>query len=153
MSLVVDLVDEDALLAFAGRCAPLLAECQLVFLQGTLGAGKTTFARGMLRALGYEGSVKSPTYTLVEPYQFEEKAVNHFDLYRLADPEELEFMGIRDYLGTGNLCLVEWPDKAGGLLGEPDLVLEIQIVSEGRRLCLQAFSARGEAVLEGLRAG
>lgn len=142
--------DEAALLALAARCAPLLANCQLVFLNGTLGAGKTTFSRGVLRALGHSGSVKSPTYTLVEPYDIAGKTVYHFDLYRLGEPEELEYMGVRDYLDGSSLCLVEWPERARGLLGEPDLFLDIQVLNQGRQVTIRSNSAVGAACITAL---
>lgn len=120
----------------------------LVWLKGTLGAGKTTFSRGLLQALGHKGAVKSPTYTLVEPYELAAGPVFHFDLYRLSDPAELEFIGAREYFDAGFLCLVEWPEKGEGYLPAPDLVLEFHPENGGRRVHMQASSPRAAAVMK-----
>lgn len=122
-----------------------------VFLDGDLGAGKTTLARGVLRGYGHQGAVKSPTYTLVEPYEFSRYNIYHFDLYRLSDPEEVEFLGVSDYLDKPNLCLIEWPSQGGTLLPSPDLRIALHREGSGRRISWQAASARGEEIAERLR--
>jgi tRNA threonylcarbamoyladenosine biosynthesis protein TsaE len=125
-----------------------------VQLVGDLGAGKTTLVRATLRGLGHTGRVRSPTYTLVEPYVLErpigELALYHFDLYRFTDPAEWADAGFREYFDSGAVCLVEWPQRAGRLLGVPDLVFSLDLVSEGegRLLVARAYSESGKACLE-----
>jgi len=141
------LADEPATLEL-GRClAQALSDGGVIYLQGTLGAGKTTLARGLLRGLGHKGAVKSPTYTLVEPYELDGRRVFHFDLYRLADPEELEYMGIRDYFSDQNLCIVEWPDKGAGVIPAADLCISLTAAQSGRDVSLAAATPKGEAIL------
>lgn len=122
----------------------------VVYLNGDLGAGKTTLTRGFVRGMGHKGNVKSPTYTLVEPYELPPWQVFHFDLYRLADPEELEYMGIRDYFSDNCCCFIEWPEKGAGLLANADLIINMVYQEEQRGIELSACSPRGEAVLQQL---
>jgi tRNA threonylcarbamoyladenosine biosynthesis protein TsaE len=117
-----------------------LPQSLCVFLEGNLGAGKTTLSRGILRGFGHTGSVKSPTYTLVEVYEFPERRLYHFDLYRLGDPEELEYMGIRDYFADGSICLIEWPARGAGVLPKPDLLIEVSVKGEGREITLTGLA-------------
>ena len=114
----------------------------LVFLYGNLGAGKTTLTRGVLREAGYTAAVKSPTYTLVEEYNVLDRTVFHFDLYRLKDPEELEWMGIRDYLDQPALCIIEWPELGSGILPKPDIEIKLVSVGLGRSVEMTVISKK-----------
>lgn len=118
-----------------------------VHLQGELGAGKTSLVRALIIALGYQGKVRSPTYTLVEPYQVDGRALWHLDLYRLADPEELEFLGIRDLEREEAVVLVEWPQRGEGMLPAPDLSIELIYKGKGREARLTAQSPRGTRII------
>lgn len=133
-----------------GRAFVQYPDALTVHLLGDLGAGKTTLTRGILRAFGHIGAVKSPTYTLVEVYEFAERAVYHFDLYRLGDPEELEYMGIRDYFAANNVSLIEWPARGEGVLPAPELVIDISVAGEGRQLELYTPSASVAALLHSI---
>jgi tRNA threonylcarbamoyladenosine biosynthesis protein TsaE len=120
----------------------------LITLSGDLGAGKTTFAGGLLQALGHRDAVRSPTYTLVEPYRFGGHDVHHCDLYRLRHPDELEDLGLRDLRSPRSLLLVEWPEKAEGRLGGADLAVTLAYAGDAsRELVFEAQSDAGRAVL------
>lgn len=147
--------DEASMLAFGNQLARAsLRDINLnrvIFLYGQLGAGKTTLARGFLRGLGYEGRVKSPTYTLVEPYEFSECVVYHFDLYRVQNPHELESMGIQDYFIPKAICLIEWPEQGEGLLPVSDVSCYISMQGDSREIKLTAQSTEGETILQRLQ--
>ncbi len=129
------------------RLASVLAPGCVLYLRGDLGAGKTTLARGLLRGLGHRGTVKSPTFTLVEPYQLEEWRLFHWDLYRLADPEELEYLGLRDQLDGEAALLIEWPERGRGELPAADLDVALSYAGEGRTCRVEARSSAGQAML------
>lgn len=148
MKLVVP--DEEAMQEIGRQLARTAGRPGVVYLEGELGTGKTTLVRSLLRGLGYAGKVKSPTFTLVEPYALADLTVYHLDLYRLADPEELEWLGIRDIDSGAELLLVEWPDHGAGLLPPADLVISIEYQGSGRLLCVQTPTLRGQSMAAGL---
>lgn len=141
------LEDESATLALGDQLAKHLRAGSIIYLEGALGAGKTTLTRGVLESMGYSGLVKSPTYTLIEAYQIGELNVHHFDLYRLGEPEELEFMGIRDYFDQCHMCLIEWPQKGMGYLPKADMTVSLMPDRMGRKAILAGVSESGCQVL------
>lgn len=126
------LIDNEATEQFGANLWTQLPEKSLVFLHGDLGAGKTTLVRGLLRAAGVTGAIKSPTYALIEEYEIGERKIFHFDLYRLAEPEELEWIGIDDYLNQNALCFIEWSEKGAGVLPVADVNITLTIQDSGR---------------------
>jgi tRNA threonylcarbamoyladenosine biosynthesis protein TsaE len=146
----VELPDAEATEALGARLAELLAPAPggwLVTLNGGLGAGKTTLARGFLRALGHTGRVPSPTYTLVEPYEAGGRRVLHMDLYRLSAPEELEFLGFRDAFGEDAIVLIEWPERAGSVIPAADISVSLGMAAAGRSAAVIAHTERGRELL------
>ncbi len=144
------LPDEQATIEIGAKLAHIIKQQSkglIVYLYGDLGAGKTTLTRGFVRAMGHTGNVKSPTYTIVEPYNLANWKIYHFDLYRLADPEELEYMGIRDYFADNCCCFIEWPEKGAGLLVKADLNINIAYSGEQRQLTLTAITAWGNEII------
>ena len=144
------LTDEIATVTMGNRVADIIEQGAVIYLHGDLGAGKTTFTRGVVQGFGHTGKVKSPTYTLVEPYELERANVYHFDLYRLGDPEELEYMGIRDYFSTDAICVVEWPEKGGEFIPVPDLDITLSYVGNERKIVINSASERGITIVEKL---
>lgn len=147
----LDLPDEAATARLGRELAPLLKPGMVVWLDGELGAGKTTLTRALLRALGHTGPVKSPTYTLVEVYVVSSIYWYHFDFYRFNHPEEFEDAGLGEYFRDDAVCLVEWPEKAAGYVPSPDLALVFRFAGDGRQLELVAASAEGKACLSALQ--
>lgn len=144
------LADESATLALARGIAAQLQPGMVIYLHGDLGAGKTTLVRGILRALGYAGRVKSPTYTLVEPYHAAGLDLLHFDLYRLDDPQEWDTAGFRDEFDGCKVFLIEWPEKAGELLPRADVEIRLVILDSGRAAVMQASTILGKTCLRQL---
>lgn len=141
---------EEDMLNFAALFSLKINNGSVIYLEGPLGAGKTTFARGFLRGLGYEQKVKSPTYTLVEPYALEKKSIFHFDLYRLHDAQELEYVGIQEYFRPDSICLIEWPEKGIPFLAPADFICYISPAKEGRNLQIDALTHSAKTILKQL---
>ena len=141
--------DEAATLALGARLANVICPGLVIYLHGDLGAGKTTLVRGLLHGLGHVGKVKSPTYTLVEPYVISGLPLYHFDLYRFVDPEEWEVSGFRDYFNAQSVCFVEWPEKARELLPQPDIDIRLEAQGQGRKGVMTANTDAGKRSLEG----
>lgn len=147
----ITIPNESAMLTFGAALASHVLPGTKIYLHGGLGAGKTTLTRGFLRGLGFTGLVKSPTYTLVESYEFEKMTVYHFDFYRLKDPLELEHMGIQDYFSSTAICLVEWPEEGGDVIPKPDVNCYLEIANDARNIQIIARSERGEKMIGDLR--
>ena len=149
-NLSLPLPDEAATAALAGRLAHILQPGLVIYLRGDLGAGKTTLVRALLQHLGYTGKVKSPTYTLIERYEAAGLHLCHFDLYRFLDAEEWEGSGFREEFDGRNICMVEWPEQATGLLPPADISITFDILQDGREVSLHAYSEAGQRCLSAL---
>jgi tRNA threonylcarbamoyladenosine biosynthesis protein TsaE len=147
VTLKTTLPDEQATLALGGALAPCLEPGLTVYLRGELGAGKTTLVRGVLRALGHTGAVKSPTYTLVELYEVSRLHLHHFDFYRFQDPKEWIDAGFRESFNGRNVSLIEWPERAGGMLPPADLDIALGLLATGRSAALTSSSLAGQKCL------
>ena len=145
-----DLKDESETLRLAESMASHLFPGMNLYLKGELGSGKTTFVRGVLRGLGYQDKVKSPTYTLVEPYSLEKFTIYHFDLYRFKDETEWDDAGFREYFNNTSICLVEWPEKVGHILPKPDISIELSHTPYGRHLHLISYTSIGTECLKAI---
>ena len=145
-----DLKDESETLRLAESMASHLSPGMNLYLKGELGSGKTTFVRGVLRGLGYQDKVKSPTYTLVEPYSLEKFTIHHFDLYRFKNDTEWDEAGFREYFNNTSICLVEWPEKVGHILPKPDISIELSHTSYGRHLHLISYTSIGIECLKAI---
>jgi len=149
--LSVELPDEAATLALGATLAADLGPGRVLTLRGALGSGKTTLVRGLLRSLGYQGRVKSPSYALVELYSFSSLNLYHFDFYRFKDRSEWLSSGFRDYFNSESACIVEWPERAAGLLAPPDLDLQFEFALPGRKATLSAHTSAGRDWLDAVR--
>ncbi len=150
MELNYFLNDENDTVTFGILLSKVVKPNTTIFLEGSLGVGKTTLTRGFVQELGYEGIVKSPTFTLVEEYTFKDFVVYHFDLYRLIAPEELEFMGVRDYFKPNSIRLIEWPSKGKGYIPEHDIRIYLEYVSVSRKITITSYSQQGDEELKAL---
>lgn len=144
MKITHTLADEAATLALGAALSRAIEPGLTIYLVGDLGAGKTTLTRGVLRGLGFDGKVKSPTYTLVELYPFSRLSLYHFDFYRFADPREWIDAGFREHFNPDSVCLVEWPEKAGDSLPAPDVRIELSVAGDGRDVSITAQTEAGK---------
>jgi tRNA threonylcarbamoyladenosine biosynthesis protein TsaE len=147
----LELADEAATLNFGAVIAQAMQANLTIYLHGNLGAGKTTLVRGLLHGLGYAGKVKSPTYTLVEPYELPDFTLYHFDLYRFNDEEEWDAAGFRDYFNAQSVCLIEWPENAENVLPIPDMNVNFTIKNAGRSVKVSAHSPLGQQCLKAMK--
>jgi len=145
--LVIDLPTEYASEQFAARLASFICSPLIITFRGEIGAGKTTLIRAMLRALGVRGAIKSPTFSLVESYQVMDLHLHHFDLYRIHDESELEYIGFRDYFSENAVCCIEWPERIVHYLEGVDVEFALVQKGAGREVCARALSPAGIAVL------
>ena len=141
------LPNEQATIDFANLFADLLDGSFNIYLKGEIGAGKTTFVRSFLRAVGVVGAIKSPTFSILESYQLQDQLIYHFDLYRITSPDELEYLDYREYLSIISLCFIEWPEHGGNLLPEPDFLLNLSCKGIGREFSLKANSLSARELL------
>ena len=144
------MADEAATVALGAALAGGIAPGRVLHLSGDLGAGKTTLVRGLLRRLGYGGRVKSPTYTLVEPYIVSRLHLYHFDFYRFKDRSEWLSSGFREYFDGTAACIVEWPERAAGLLASPDLSIKLDFAGESRHALIEPHSPAGQSWVSAL---
>ena len=145
---IVETVEsETEMEALGARLAHAVLRGGVIGLHGNLGAGKTTLSRGFLHGLGHKGAVKSPTFTVVEPYELQSRSVFHFDLYRIADPEELSYIGLEDYFFETAICLIEWPEKGKGVLPTLDVTCDIEIAGDQRRVTIDSHTALGDTII------
>lgn len=155
--LQIKLADVVATQAFASAISKVLLPGLCIYLHGGLGAGKTTLVRAMLQSLGHDGVIKSPTYTLVESYAIVGLQIYHFDLYRLADPAELEFIGIKDYVSDTSICIFEWADKGIGFIPQADIEITLDFANDSRQSAriatLNANTAKGLKTLQAMTIG
>ncbi len=130
----INISSADEMIKFGKQLSKNLKGGDVIYLNGDLGAGKTTLTKGIIKGLGYDGNIKSPTFTLVESYQPTDLDVHHFDMYRIADPEELEWMGIRDYFNDQSIVIIEWPEKGEGFLPNANIKINISYLENGRAI-------------------
>lgn len=150
MQQAVFLADEAASVAMGQRLASLITAPLVMSFDGQIGAGKTTIVRALIRDLGIKGAIKSPTFSIVEEYPCQNFSLYHFDCYRITEPDELDYIGFRDYFSEDSVCLIEWPKLAGGYLPNVDLGFELKLQHNGRQLVMLANTTSGERLLQGL---